>query len=127
MTIGRSNIPAYESRAFQPNSFASRKAERHARGEDGPRPQRLVSVGVSEQWLEGFGPRRKGQMARVELLVDIDNGKKYTRHLPHGTIEPVIHVAPDPPPEYLGVITGHGISSGTFPPSLPDQPPQAIT
>ena len=127
MSIGRSNIPAHESRAFQPSSFATRKADRHARGEDGPRPQRLVSVGVSEQWLEGFGPCRKGQMARVELLVDADNGKKYTRHLPHGTIEPVIHVESDPPPEYLGVITGHGISSGTFPPSLPDQPAQLIT
>ena len=127
MTIGGSNAPAHESEAFKPSSFGSRKAERRARGEDGPRPQRLVSVGVSEQWLEGFGPRRKGQMARVELLVDIDTGKKFQRHLPNGTVEPLIHVPADPPPEPLGVITGHGISSGTFPPALPDQPAQIIT
>ena len=127
MSMTGSKSPAHESRVFQPSSFATRKAERRARGEDGPRPQRLISVGISEQWLEGFGPRRKGQMARVELLVDIDNGKKYTRHLPHGTLEPVIHVEADPPPEYLGVISGHGISSGTFPPAPRDQPAQQIT
>lgn len=128
MSIGASTSPAHQSRVFEPSSFATRKAERAARGELAPRPRRLVSVGIGEQWLEGFGPRRKGQMARVELLVDADDmAKKYTRHLPHGTIEPVIHVQSDPPPENLGVITGHGITSGTFPDALPDQPAQPIS
>lgn len=126
MTIGKSRAPAHESRVFQPSSFASRKAERASRGELAPRPQRLVSVGITETWLEGLGPRRKGQLARVELLVDIDTRKKFQRHLPNGTVEPLIHVSNDPPPEPLGVITGHGISSGPFPPSLPDQPAQPI-
>ena len=128
MTIGTSTAPAHESKCFKPSTFAIRQAERASRGELAPRPQRLVSVGVTETWLEGFGPRRKGQMARVELLVDRDDmSKKFQRHLPNGTVEPLIHVPSDPPPEYLGVITGHGISSGTFPPSLPNQPAQPIT
>ena len=128
MTLGTSGLPAHESQCFRPSSFASRKAERAARGEDGPRPQRLISVGVTEQWLEGFGPRRKGQMARIELLVDADDmSKKFQRHLPHGTVEPLMQVQSDPPPEDLGVITGHGLSSGTFPSALPTPPPEIIT
>ena len=124
----KNGIEQSKPKAFEPSTFASRRAERAARGELEPRPQRLASLGVREQWLDGLGPRRKGQMARVELLVDIDDmSKKYTRHLPHGTIEPVLHVPSDPPPEPLGVITGHGITSGTFPPALPDQPAQPIS
>ena len=78
MSIGRSNNPAHESAIFKPSSFASRKAERASRGELAPRPQRLVSVGITETWLEGLGPRRKSQLARVELLVDADNMSKST-------------------------------------------------
>ena len=127
MSITRSNIPAHEAKAFRPSSFASRKAERRARGEDGPRPQHLISVGVTETWLEGFGPRRKGQMARIELLVDVDHpSRRYQRHLPHGTIEPLIHVEPDPLPEPLGTIRAEGFTSGTFPPAEPDQPARPI-
>ena len=128
MSIGNSSAPAHESRVFQPSSFANRRAERAARGELARRPQRLISVGVSEQWLEGFGPRRKGHMARVELLVDADDmSRKFQRHLPHGTVEPLIHVESDPPPEPLGVIRAEGINSGTWPAALPDQPAQPIT
>ena len=53
--------------------------------------------------------------------------KKFQRHLPYGSIEPVIHVQSDPPPEYLGVIRAEGISSGSWPAALPDQPAQPIT
>ena len=128
MTLGTSNAPAHESEAFKPSSFGSRRAARAERGELAPRPRRLVSLGVTERWLEGFGPNRRGQLARVELLVDLDDmSQKFQRHLPHGSIEPLMAVQSDPPPEYLGVITGHGLSSGTFAPALPTPPPEIIT
>ena len=62
MSLTKSDIPARESEAFKPFSFASRKAERAARGELDLRPQRLASFGVTERWLDGFGPHRKGHM-----------------------------------------------------------------
>ena len=127
MSLTKSNLAAHESECFKPSSFASRKAERAARGELEPRPQRLASLGVTERWLDGFGPRRKGQMARIELLVDVDHpSRRYQRHLPHGTIEPLIHVESDPPPEPLGIIRAEGFTSGTFAPAEPDQPARPI-
>ena len=129
MSIGNSSAPAYESAIFKPSSFASRKAERAERGELAPRPRRLVSLGVTERWLEGFGQDRKGgRLARVELLVDRDDmGQKFQRHLPYGSIEPLMAVQSDPPPEDLGVIRADGISSGVFPSALATPPPEIIT
>jgi hypothetical protein len=126
--IGTSNAPAHESEAFKPSSFATRRAARAERGELAPRPRRLVSLGVAERWLEGFGPNRRGQLARVELLVDRDDmSQKYQRHLPYGSIEPLMAVQSDPPPEDLGVIRADGISSGAFPSALATPPPEIIT
>ena len=129
MSISRNNSPAHESRVFQPSSFASRKAERAARGELAPRPRRLVSLGINERALEGFRPARQGgQVVRVELLADLDDlSQKFQRHLPYGSVEPLMHIADDPAPEHLGVIRGDGISSGTFPSALATPPAEIIT
>ncbi len=114
--------PAHEARVFQPSTFATRYAERAARGETGQQPQRLASLGVVSTWLDGFGSRRKGQMANIEYLYDVDHpANRYRRIVPNGTLEPLTTAADDPPPEPLGILAPHGIASGYWPtPTTPD-------
>lgn len=129
MSLTRSDKPAHDSECFKPSSFASRKAERAARGELEPRPRRLVSLGVRERWLEGFGTKSRGSMVTIEYFFDRDHSNHYyTRALPNGTLERMDRGGTDAtPPEPLGVIRGRGMSSGTFPTSLPDQPASLLT
>ena len=129
MSLTRSDLPAHQSRVFQPSSFASRHAERAARGEAGPRPRRLVSLGVKERWLEGFGARAQGQIVKIEYFSDLDHPNDYyAKALPHGTLDRIDRGGTDdPPPEQLGVITGRGMSSGAFPDALPDRPAELLT
>ena len=132
MSITKSNIPARESKAFEPSSFASRRAARAARGElaERPkRPKRLVSLGIKEQYLEPFGTKARGQTVKIEYFVDMDHSSDYyTRACPNGTLVKMDRGGTDDPkPEYLGVITARGFSSGVFPDSPPDQPPVLLT
>ena len=130
MSIGASNASARESEAFRPSSFASRLAARAARGELGPRPRRLVSLGVREQVLEGLGRNARRSVVRVEYFCDRDAPSEYfIRHLPHGTIERVDRGGIDQaPPELLCTLPEWPqITSGYFPDSLPDQPATLLT
>ena len=131
MSLTKSNTPAREALAFRASSFASRRAERAARGELEPRPRQLVSLGIKEQFLEPFGSKgkAKGQTVRIEYLIDRDHPTHYyTRAVPNGTLVRMDRGgADDPPREDLGVITGRGISSGLFPDGLPDSPATPIT
>ncbi len=117
----REHRPASETKAFQPSNFASRYAEREARGETGPRPERLVSLGVTSTWLDGFGPNRKGQLVRFEYLYDLDDtSRRYRRLVPHGTLEPLTQAPDDPESEPLGVIAAEGFRSPWHVDAAPD-------
>lgn len=71
-----------------------------------------MSLGVTSTWLDGFGPHRKGQMANIEYLYDLDEtSRRYRRLVPDGTLEPLIQAPDDPKPEPLGVIAAEGFRS----------------
>lgn len=58
------------------------------RGELGPCPGRLVSLGVQGRWLEGFGPKKKGQIVKIEYFFDQDHPNYYfAKALPHGSVD----------------------------------------
>jgi hypothetical protein len=98
MSLTRSSISAREAKVFEPSSFASRKAEWAARGELGPRPRRLVSLGVQERWLEGFGPKKKGQMVKIQYFFDQDHPNYYfAKALPHGSSDRIDRGGVDDP------------------------------
>ena len=117
----REQRPASELKAFRPSTFNTRYAEREARGETGPQAQRLVSLGVTSTWLDGFGPQRKGAMANIEYLVDLDNtSRRYRRLVPNGTLEPLTQAPDDPESEPLGEIRAEGFRSPWHHDAAPD-------
>lgn len=122
--------PASESRVFQPSTMASRRAEREARGELEPRPRRLVSLGVQQQWLEAPGRfgNRKGSMVPIEYLYDADRPiERFRRLYPNGTLEALFPVSGgESETEALGVVSAEGFLSGAFPAAVTDPPPQRI-
>ena len=130
MSLTRSGIPAHQSRVFEPSSFASRRAERAQRGELAPHPRQLVSLGVRERWLEGFGARSQGRMVAMEYFFDQDHPNDYyARALPHGTLERIDRGGvDDPAPVPLGTVpTRPRYTSGVFPEASPDRPAVPLT
>lgn len=79
---------ARDARVFEPSSFASRRAERAARGED-RRDPRLVSLGRTEYRLMG-STGQPNRIAEVEMLFDADSPNDfYVRHPGTSWLEPI--------------------------------------
>lgn len=125
--IGTAGPTSEHAHVYQPSSFASRRAEAQARGERRS-GQRLVSLGVREQWIEAGGRFGKGTMVKLEFLFDADDpNRRYRRLYPNGTLEPIdIATGGQQTVEPLGVIRAEGFSSGTFAPAVTDPAPQPI-
>lgn len=128
--IGAAGPTSEHAHAYQPSSFASRRAEARAAGGERTSGQRLVSLGVQEQWIEAPGrySKGKGQLVRMEYLYDVDHPtRRYRRLYPNGTLEPVLAVhGGEQETEPLGTVRAEGFSSGSFQPGADDPAPQRI-
>jgi len=112
--------PAHEAECFRPSTFASRRADRLAKGEPEVPPRRLVSYGTAERWLEPTGRTGRGRMITMELLVDVRSGAGFQRMIPFGTLEPLAgQSGGEESVEYLGRINPTG-GSGLFAPAPAD-------
>lgn len=83
--------PARDARVFAPSSFASRRAERGARG-DAPPSRRLVDMGMQKRWVPRGGSLGNGQGQMVEYRAFMDSRRPrdiFVEWVPGGPIVPM--------------------------------------